>query len=161
MDLHVGSFIGFGKRLWEAFHDRPSTAPLFRLADYGARPPGLITTLEGKVVEIEVHSVGKQPALVRSIAIEMSEGDLVELTNLHPRLDAPLTRPSFVLARIDLDDLIKAMGDRRVRRLVVDMSPVRVQRHDFPETWRKLPEREPPSEKGRGPSGAIAFVGRR
>jgi hypothetical protein len=162
MDLHLGSFVGVGKRMWEAFHDRPSTAPIFRLADYGPRPPGLITTLIGKVVEIEVHSVGKQAALIRSLWIELSDGKLVELTSVHPRLDdGPLVRPSYVQARIDLDDLTKAMGDRRLKHLVVDMSPVRVQRHDFSESWRKLPELEPPTEPGRGPGGAMAFISRR
>jgi hypothetical protein len=162
MDLPVGSLVGAAKRIWEAFHDRPSTAPIFRIADYGTPPPGLITTLIGKVVEIEVHSVGRQPALIRSLSVELSDGKRVELTSINPRLDdGPLVRPSFVQARIDLDDLTSAMGDRHLRRLVVDMSPVRVQRHDFPDTWRKLPEKEPPVEPGRGGGAAFAFISRR
>lgn len=158
MDLHLGTGFSVAKRLWEAFHDRPATMPLFRLADYGPPVRGVVTSAVGKQVEIEIHSVGRQPALVRGLSINLSDGRSIPLEQVTPALGQPMPRPSFVEARIELADLATRMRDTRLREVVVDMSPVRVQRHAFPPAWRGLPDKEPPSEKGSGRGASFVAI---
>lgn len=142
-------------KLLDLVRDRPNVRILAKLADYGDPLRGVVSSRVGLIVDVEVHSTGRQPVEVREAGLELAGGRLLPFPTTSMDLPAILTRPQHLTASLDLESIRSSVRTGRAIGFYVSASPDRTFRTALRGTWERFPHDLPPAVPGREPPGFL------
>lgn len=153
MEFSFGSLLSIAGKVWDVVRDRPNVRILPRLADYGAPTRGVVTWRVGLIVDVEVHSTGRQPVEVREVGLELEGGRRLSFPTTSKALPVILDRPEHMTASLDLEPIRKGVRTARAVAFYVSASPDRTFRLPLRNAWERFPHDLPPAVPGREPPG--------
>lgn len=155
VEFSLGPAVAAIGKVLDFVRDRPNVRILPRLADYSEPVRGVVTSRVGLIVDVEVHSTGRQAVEVREIGLELEGGRRIPFPTTSRDLPAILARPEHMTASLDLESIRSSVRTARATLFYVWASPDRVFRLPLQGPWDRFPHDLPPAVSGREPPGSF------